>query len=314
MEKTITDKKKVLAESPLEKKYEAYLATRDEWVKSRAEEIGKKYTDKEWAKAEALREFETDLVKQVETAFGVDSKQYKEAKARAAKAEKSAEALAEGPFTEKDVEVDKFSFHAITAESLNQNVKEFRSGLMKKAETLGEIPPEIMEKIDSLTDKYISDQKSYLYWRAKNPGMMAAGPAANKAASKYPKMSVTKDVLDKFEQNVNGVKLRRQAELNAPKRAEESARLEKSRTEAKESVKAATKSSVGTTSELMSALNDFSKSAGRTQQKAMSNAALKLIKKKGINPYASTESIQGLYDDIVAGKGYSNHLPNVVNQ
>ena len=79
-----------------------------------------------------------------------------------------------------------------------------------------------------------------------------------------------------------------------------------------ESVKAATKASVGTTDELISALKDFSKSTGRTQQKASANAALKLIKEKGVSPTASTESIQGLYDDIASGKAYSNHLPNVV--
>ena len=159
---------------------------------------------------------------------------------------------------------------------------------------------------------FVKDIRRDLAWRARNPSMMAVGPAATKPSSKYPEMSVTKDVLDKFERNVNGVLLRRKAELNAPKREAALAKKKESAAAAAESVKAATKASVGTADALISALKDFSKSTGRTQQKASANAALKLIKEKGVSPTASTESIQGLYDDIASGKAYSNHLPNVV--
>lgn len=222
-------------------------------------------------------------------------------------------ALSPRQFTEADVHrANLASSHEITPEELNSRVEKFRSDLTKTASVLVDVPAEISTKIEKLTDMFVSDIRSDLAWKAKNPGMMAAGPAANKRSSKYPEMSVTKDVLAKFEQNVNGALLRRKAELNAPKREAALAKKKESAAAADESVKAATKASVGTADELISALKDFSKSTGRTQQKASANAALKLIKEKGVSPTASTESIQGLYDDIASGKAHSNHLPNVV--
>ena len=222
-------------------------------------------------------------------------------------------ALSPRQFTEADVRLANSVWsHTIAPEDLNAQVAKFRSDLTKTASVLGDVPAEISAKIERLTDMFVKDIRRDLAWRARNPSMMAVGPAATKKSSKYPEMSVTKDVLAKFERNVNGVLLRRKAELNAPKREAERVEKEKSDSAAAESVKAATKASVGTADALISALKDFSKSTGRTQQKASANAALKLIKEKGVSPTASTESIQGLYDDIASGKAYSNHLPNVV--